>query len=443
MNLKPAFLIFLFANLIPYTFRAQCTTSGSNLIPNPSFESSTAQCTGTDNQLYTNQTPVQSWYGTQVSGSVNATPDYINPTTTSGSGTCGSSTNAANATCITGSMRVGIFVLGAGYPGANSREYIQAQLNSTLVAGDSYCFSMEVRSKYGAAGNVLLNSDGIGAYFHNLGVININTSNGGQQYLGPGSTINATPQVEQAAGTVITNACTVVTGTFTAAGTENYVTIGNFRNDASTTTSGSSSVSYMYIDNLLLYDVTTVLPIELVQFSAKCAGNTQMTLNWSTATEINNKEFIIEKSLDGVDYTKVGVVPGSGNSTITKYYSFKDEVKEEAVNNPIFYYRLKQVDFNGTSSSPKIIEVQPCNSHQIDIVISPNPSNGKFNILNPSGIQIKYELYTSLGQIALSGETAEVLTTLDLTEVAGEVYFLRVQSDNETKNFKLLKQNNP
>jgi hypothetical protein len=84
------------------------------------------------------------------------------------------------------------------------------------------------------------------------------------------------------------------------------------------------------------------LPIELLSFDAKPNDN-HVDLNWTTATEINNDFFTIEKSTDASTFESVGTVKGAGNSNTVLNYSMED-------NNPvkgISYYRLKQTDFDG------------------------------------------------------------------------------------------------
>jgi gliding motility-associated-like protein len=240
-----AFIVFL---LTVQGLKGQCTnTCGTDLISNGGFQASTSFCNVSDIQLYNNQSPVQSWFGTEpfVSGTAaGSTPDYFS--------SCAGTTNSANNVCMNGAARIGLFTRA---PFSNGREYVQSQLSTPLVAGQTYCFSMVVKSKVGAAGNILSSCDGIGAWFHNQGLININTMNGGTQYIGPGSTINATPQVQNASGNMIGASCVTVTGTFCAQGGEQWIVLGNFRDDASTQMSGSANNNYMYIDDVSLYQV--------------------------------------------------------------------------------------------------------------------------------------------------------------------------------------------
>lgn len=97
-------------------------------------------------------------------------------------------------------------------------------------------------------------------------------------------------------------------------------------------------------------------PIELLTFNLTAlVSQNAVQITWSTATEINNNFFTIERSTDGVNFTSIGTVQGSGNSSTVKNYSFIDN---SLVNGTIFY-RLKQTDFDGTTKtfSPQSINV--------------------------------------------------------------------------------------
>ena len=93
----------------------------------------------------------------------------------------------------------------------------------------------------------------------------------------------------------------------------------------------------------------TPLPIELVRFAAECHGDV-ISLNWTTASETNNDFFTIEKSEDGLEWAKIGTVPGSGNSVQAIEYSFADDDPTT-----LAYYRLVQTDYNGASETSNLI----------------------------------------------------------------------------------------
>jgi Secretion system C-terminal sorting domain len=91
----------------------------------------------------------------------------------------------------------------------------------------------------------------------------------------------------------------------------------------------------------VMTQVATAIPVTLKNFSAKLAKNDTF-LTWQTATELNNKGFDIEKSVDGLSFASLGFVKGAGNIFETKSYEFLDNNFSTTS-----YYRLKQTDFDG------------------------------------------------------------------------------------------------
>src|SRR4030065_2153762 len=97
-----------------------------------------------------------------------------------------------------------------------------------------------------------------------------------------------------------------------------------------------------------LADLTQIVPVEMLAFTAS-VNNSKVQLLWSTASELNNMGFEIERSIANQDnFVTVGFVEGKGSSTEINYYSFTDHPQVNGVN-PL-YYRLKQLDFDGTVS---------------------------------------------------------------------------------------------
>lgn len=123
------------------------------------------------------------------------------------------------------------------------------------------------------------------------------------------------------------------------------------------------------------------LPVELTSFTSKLM-NDKVQLNWSTKTELNNFGFDIERSTDGISFSKIGFVEGHGNSNSEKNYSFTDAPKSSSK----YSYRLKQLDTDGKYEYSKIVEV--------DYQVKPTEyalSQNYPNPFNPSTV-IKYQL---------------------------------------------------
>lgn len=164
------------------------------------------------------------------------------------------------------------------------------------------------------------------------------------------------------------------------------------------------------------------LPIELIYFKAKVFER-HVYLNWSTASEVNNEFFTIEKSINGVEWNEVNKVGGSGNSSITNYYKFLDKNPYPGTS----YYRLKQIDFDGNFSYS---EIQSVSISQSGFMIYPNPayesltiegidlSNCQYFILNSMGGNVKTESI-------IKGNKIFINTSL----LSSGIYFMIVLND--------------
>ena len=97
----------------------------------------------------------------------------------------------------------------------------------------------------------------------------------------------------------------------------------------------------------------SALPIELLYFVGERTTCGENVLLWETATETNNDKFIVEHSLDAINFTVIGEKQGSGNSMTNKKYSLTDANPSPELN----YYRLKQVDFNGEFNYSSITSI--------------------------------------------------------------------------------------
>ena len=166
------------------------------------------------------------------------------------------------------------------------------------------------------------------------------------------------------------------------------------------------------------FDTTSVIwsavPVELTSFSASIRGNIA-TLNWSTATEINNFGFEIERNTE-----RIGFVWGSGNSSSPKEYSFVDTLKYGG----IYTYRLKQLDTDGSYEYTPEIKIEYHYSGLSTMRLYPNPTSNQFTVeLNHISDKHKIQVYSILGELVLEREPdLKVYVTSNL---ASGFYYVR------------------
>ncbi len=115
-------------------------------------------------------------------------------------------------------------------------------------------------------------------------------------------------------------------------------------------------------------DIPPVLPVELISFEASYS-NSSIILNWTTASEISNQGFEIQRAIDSFEFKKIGYVSGNGNSNTINNYTYTDNASS---NSGIYYYRLKQIDFDGKYEYSGIQTVRLTNSKLLFSAF-PNP----------------------------------------------------------------------
>jgi len=119
---------------------------------------------------------------------------------------------------------------------------------------------------------------------------------------------------------------------------------------------------------------TVVIPVELVAFNFTIEENRRVVLRWTTASETNNLGFEIEKSIDRETFHKIGFVEGHGTTVSLNNYTLIDE----DINHGIYFYRLKQIDFNGFYNYSKLLQVEIKTPENFSLFQNfPNPFNAE------------------------------------------------------------------
>ena len=182
----------------------------------------------------------------------------------------------------------------------------------------------------------------------------------------------------------------------------------------------------------------TTLPVDLFKFEAKTTENGNL-LNWATANEKNNSHFEIESGDNGVHFKKIGEVKGSSNANQSKAYSFLDKTPLANIN----YYRLKQVDADGSSTYSKTIAVSSIALNKdAHILISPNPASDMLIVqsLTDNTTDKKVDLISFDGRIIQSKTLfkGSTMCFFDLQTVYAGTYFIRIIDGQQTKMTKIV-----
>lgn len=171
------------------------------------------------------------------------------------------------------------------------------------------------------------------------------------------------------------------------------------------------------------------LPVELTSFAAASVGD-GVTLKWETASETNNSHFEIERSGDGKIFEYIGDVAGNGTTSENSFYKFHDAAPMKGHN----YYRLKQVDFDGSNEFTNVLQFT--NLALGDIVVVPNPvsDNSNFSIESDQAGQLQLTVFDVFGRRVLStvffAEKGNNQFPLETGKLASGSYSVLAELDN-------------
>ncbi|MFZ1688085.1 MAG: hypothetical protein WAU70_11720 [Flavobacteriales bacterium] len=194
-------------------------------------------------------------------------------------------------------------------------------------------------------------------------------------------------------------------------------------------------------DNLVITLVSS-LPIELLYFHA-AVNRAEVDLSWATATEHDNSFFTVERSADGAAFAAVSSTDGAGDSQSEIHYADSDPAPLSRLS----YYRLRQTDYDGTTTVSEMVPVQNSAGNDAGITLFPNPSMGgpvRLRFIGPWAAQEVLLSITDLAgrevftaKIALDGS----LSPIDINPMAGLVpgpYNVTVRSNERYANARLV-----
>lgn len=192
--------------------------------------------------------------------------------------------------------------------------------------------------------------------------------------------------------------------------------------------------SQIFTDN---FDcVGAVLPVELLYFTGK-AQDEDVLLEWKTASEINNSHFEVERSTNGLEFSTIGTVEGSGTTVEQQYYDFLD--KNPAIGKN--YYRLRQVDFDGSFEYTNVIMIEfnkeGVVATSVQVSAFPNPTIDILNIKTKNLDIQGYQIFNSLGQLIMEQQSldSDNLHQINVKTLASGTYFIQLSGSDEHITF--------
>jgi hypothetical protein len=182
--------------------------------------------------------------------------------------------------------------------------------------------------------------------------------------------------------------------------------------------------------------ISAVLPVQFSSFTVS-SRNCEADLKWSTATELNNAFFTVERSTDGVSFSSLGQVTGAGNSTTVRSYTYTDKDPIPGNN----FYRIRQTDFDGRSKTTEIQRLQTDCGKEVAIKVYPTISSSVVTVILPETFRNAKVLLFDI-----SGRNVPVYITksslkyeIPIHSVPSGKYILQVSKDREIQTFKIVR----
>lgn len=167
-------------------------------------------------------------------------------------------------------------------------------------------------------------------------------------------------------------------------------------------------------------------PVEFVSFEGNW-NQEGVQLEWTTSSELNNSHFDIERSVDGLAFSRIATVQGFGNSQIQRNYQYSDPHAIASQN----FYRLKQVDFDGHYSYSSIVKVTVEGSKPFAKILNqPATDNVDLQVFNIPDGGLQIEIRTLTGQLLMTKQLAisegQSIYQFPLDKLNHGMYFLTV-----------------
>jgi hypothetical protein len=243
------------------------------------------------------------------------------------------------------------------------------------------------------------------------------------------------PNVDHRVPNTVINQWEKITFDYSADIGANVTTLTIIPDHVDTRTVGSIS----YFDNIVF--IPDVIPVELTGFSASVVGN-GVDLKWTTASELNNIGFDIERRNEGAtSFVKVGFVQGRGTTTDVSSYNFLDQNASGKL-----YYRLKQTDQDGSFDFSNTIEVDATKLIKFELAQNyPNPFNPgttiSYSIPQNSFVTIKvFDVLGNEVAVLLNDEVESGIhhVNFNATNLSSGVYYYSINAGSFTSTKKLI-----
>jgi len=188
----------------------------------------------------------------------------------------------------------------------------------------------------------------------------------------------------------------------------------------------------------ILFIFGVLMDVDWHSFSA-VQNNNDAILDWLTLSEINNSHFVIQRASDGQDFVDIGRVEGTGTTNTSTAYQFTDNSPLNGEN----FYRIKQIDFDGSVDLSKLVVVSFKNNDGVKLNSFPNPANETLHVTinGEHTMQMAY-VYNMQGKIVKTIKLSLTNThqfDINISDLEDGLYFLKMQDQNHSLISSIIK----
>ncbi|MEP6676910.1 MAG: LamG-like jellyroll fold domain-containing protein [Ferruginibacter sp.] len=180
----------------------------------------------------------------------------------------------------------------------------------------------------------------------------------------------------------------------------------------------------------------SVTPVTWLSFNAKLKADSVL-LNWSTATELNNARYEIQRSADGNSFVTIGSMNGSGTSSLQHDYTYTDKNPLPGVS----YYRIRQVDLDGRSTYSVVIAIR-FGAGNILTNVYPNPAKSLLHLqFGGKEKNVQVNIFDASGKLVLSeNKSNQPVIDINITKLIPGTYYLQVSDGLVAGKTKFIKE---
>ncbi len=161
-----------------------------------------------------------------------------------------------------------------------------------------------------------------------------------------------------------------------------------------------------------------------------------VVVTWATASEFNNRHFLVERSEDGINFSTLTVVNSAGNGHTVREYEYHDPSAKEY---QVYYYRITQVDYDSTTAGTNVVKVEA--GRQFGVLCYPNPFNKELTVQVLSDDTYELSVLNGLGQLLIHKTDWKGYQEYQLgEELSPGVYFIKIHTNEESKIVKVNKE---